>query len=530
MPAMQPPANAWRRRDCLLALAGLGAWPGLAAAAPGLTWTAPLAREAVALLQGAAAHGLVPADYHADALAQALPDALRHAPLSPHAADPHAAAFARALGAAVQRYLHDLAFGRIDPRRIHQRFSVAPRQGFDAAQALAAAAAHGRLDEAVRAAVPPLPFYGQLQQVLAGLQALAGHPAWATSLPALPRPVGARKPRLDPGAAWAGLPLLAERLRALGDLPAGAPAPARLEGPLLDALMAFQARHGMAADGVIGAATLAAIEVTPAQRARQVALMLERLRWTPLFLGPRMVVVNIPEYVLRAYEVVDGRIQVRLSMRVIVGKALQHETPLFDERMRSIEFSPYWNVPPSIAREELVPRLRRDPGHWASQGYEFVRGDGTVDTVLSAAGLDAVLAGRQRIRQRPGPANALGDIKFVFPNQQNIYLHHTPAVGLFARERRDFSHGCIRVEDPVALARFVMDGMPGWDEARIRTQMAAGTSTHVALPEALPVLIAYGTALVSQGRPRFLPDVYRHDARLQAALDARPRPSYDMPR
>ncbi len=530
MNAMHPPLNAWRRRDCLLALAGLSAWPTLAATPMGLVWTAPLAREAVALLQGATAHGLVPADYHADALAQALPEALRHAPLSPDAVDPHAATFARALGAAMQRYLNDLAFGRIDPRRIHQRFSVAPRQGFDAAQALAGAVARGRLDEAVRAAVPPLPFYGQLQQVLAELQALGDHPAWARPLPALPRPVGSRKPRLDPGAAWAGLPLLAERLRALGDLPAGAPVPAHLEGPLLDALKAFQARHGMAADGVVGAATLAAIDVTPAQRAQQVALMLERLRWTPLFLGRRMVVINIPEYVLRAYEVIDGRIHVRLTMRVIVGKALDHETPLFDERMRSIEFSPYWNVPPSIARAEVVPRLRRDPGHWERQGYEFVHGDGTVDTALNAAGLDAVLAGRQRIRQRPGPANALGDIKFVFPNQQNIYLHHTPSVGLFARERRDFSHGCIRVEDPVGLARFVMDGMPGWDEARIRTQMAAGTSTHVALREALPVLIAYGTALVSQGRPRFLPDVYRHDARLQAALDARPRPSPDMPR
>jgi murein L,D-transpeptidase YcbB/YkuD len=263
--------------------------------------------------------------------------------------------------------------------------------------------------------------------------------------------------------------------------------------------------------------------VPPAARARQVALTLERLRWTPLFLGPRMIVVNIPEFVLRAYEVVDGRIAVRLQMRVIVGEALDHETPLFDERLRSIEFSPYWNVPPSIARAELVPRLRRDPGHWARQGFEFVTGDGRVETALSPAGLDAVLAGRWRIRQRPGPANALGDIKFVFPNRDNIYLHHTPTVGLFARERRDFSHGCIRVEDPVGLARFVMDGMPGWDEDRIRAQMAAGTSTTVALREPLPVLIAYATALVAQGRPRFLPDVYGLDARLQAALDARPR-------
>src|SRR5690606_16847903 len=160
-----------------------------------------------------------------------------------------------------------------------------------------------------------------------------------------------------------------QRLGLLGDLPAGAPVPARLEGPLLDALKSFQARHGLGADGVIGATTLAALEVPPAQRAKQVALTMERLRWTPLFLGRRMVVVNIPEYVLRAYEVVDGRIHVRLSMRVIVGQAMDHATPLFDERMRSIEFSPFWNVPPSIARAEVIPRLRRDPGHWERQGY-----------------------------------------------------------------------------------------------------------------------------------------------------------------
>jgi murein L,D-transpeptidase YcbB/YkuD len=243
-----------------------------------------------------------------------------------------------------------------------------------------------------------------------------------------------------------------------------------------------------------------------------------------------MVVVNIPEYVLRAYEGIDGRIRLRLNMRVIVGKAMDHETPLFDERMRSIEFSPYWNVPPSIARAETVPRLRRDPGHWDRQGFEFVAPDGSVDTVLSRNKLDAVLAGRLRIRQRPGPANALGDVKFVLPNQNHIFLHHTPSVGLFARERRDFSHGCIRVEDPVALARFVMDGMPGWDEARIRSQMALGTSTHVALQQPLPVVIAYGTVLVKDGRTHFFSDVYGHDARLQAAIDSLHNRPREIPR
>lgn len=501
-----------RRRQGLLAAAAalLAPWPARAGDlvddATGLVWPAALAKEAAAMLAAAADHGLDPRDYDAGGPAWT----------------------GGSLTAAFERYLADLALGRIDPRSIHHRFSVAPRAGFDPAPALRAALASGRLADAVDAAVPPLPLYGALRGALATMNTLAGHAAWNQRLAPLPVPRGARAGKLEPGKPWAGLPLLAERLALWGDLPAGALAagdkPALYEGALVDAVRAFQQRHGLEADGVIGRATLAALEVPPATRARQIALTMERLRWTPLMQGPRMIVVNIPEYVLRAYEVVDGRIQVQAQMRIIVGKAMDHETPLFDERMRSIEFSPFWNVPPSIARAETIPRLRRDPGYWTRQGFEFV-GAGGVDTVLTQDKLNAVRAGQLRIRQRPGPANALGDIKFVFPNRDNIYLHHTPSVGLFARERRDFSHGCIRIEDPVALARFVMAGMAGWDEARIRGQMAAGTSTTVPLAEPIPVLIAYGTVLFKQGRIHFYDDVYGHDARLQAALDARRPPA-----
>jgi murein L,D-transpeptidase YcbB/YkuD len=215
-------------------------------------------------------------------------------------------------------------------------------------------------------------------------------------------------------------------------------------------------------------------------------------------------------------------------MKVIVGKALDTRTPLIEADMRSIEFKPYWNVPPSIARNELVPQLRRNPAVWAREGYEFVAADGHVDTELSAAGLDAVREGRLRIRQRPGPRNALGDIKFVFPNHENIYLHHTPATRLFERERRDFSHGCIRVENPVALAKFVLHDMPPWDEARIREAMA-GVSATLRLAEPVRVLIAYGTALVKDGRIHFFDDIYRHDQALDAALRERSRQRQQQP-
>jgi murein L,D-transpeptidase YcbB/YkuD len=266
--------------------------------------------------------------------------------------------------------------------------------------------------------------------------------------------------------------------------------------------------------------------------ARQLELALERLRWTPLLQAPRMIGVNIPEFVLRAYEVREGRVVLRREMKVIVGKALDTRTPLLDEDMRAIEFSPYWNVPPSIARGELVPRLRRDAGYWAREGFEFVAADGSVLPGLTPARLDAVLAGSLRIRQRPGPRNALGDIKFVFPNSENIYLHHTPAVGLFARQRRDFSHGCIRVEDPLALASFVLEGQPGWDEPRIRAAMERGESSTLRLQRPLPVLIVYGTALVKEGQVYFFDDLYGHDHVLDAALRTRsapPLPSLQEP-
>jgi murein L,D-transpeptidase YcbB/YkuD len=280
----------------------------------------------------------------------------------------------------------------------------------------------------------------------------------------------------------------------------------------------FQRRHGIADDGVIGAATLAQLQVHPAARVRQIELALERLRWTPLMQQPRMIVINIPEFVLRAYEWRDGRIAVRQAMKVIVGKAMDTRTPLIEADLRFIEFNPYWNVPPSIARAELVPRLRRDPGYWQREGFEFVAPDGRVDTLWSPAALDAVVAGRLRIRQRPGPRNALGDIKFVFPNHDNIYLHHTPATELFERTRRDFSHGCIRVERPVELAAFVLHDMPQWDEAGIREAMARGVSATLRLTSPVRVLIAYGTALVKDDRVHFFDDLYGHDRALDAAL------------
>jgi murein L,D-transpeptidase YcbB/YkuD len=186
--------------------------------------------------------------------------------------------------------------------------------------------------------------------------------------------------------------------------------------------------------------------------------------------------------------------------------------------MRHIEFSPYWNVPPSIARGETLPKLRRDPAYFDQQGFEFVTRDGRVVGGFSEANVAAVQAGSMRIRQRPGAKNALGDIKFVFPNPDNIYLHHTPTPRLFQRDRRDFSHGCIRVEAPVELAKFVLANAPEWNEERIVEAMTRGRSNTLRLTDPLPVVIAYRTAAVIDGKTHFFPDLYRKDAALAAAL------------
>jgi len=316
---------------------------------------------------------------------------------------------------------------------------------------------------------------------------------------------------------------LRERLIALGDLaPDGAPT-VTYDGAVLDAVISFQRRHGLKADGMVGKATLAQLEVPPAARARQIVLSLDRLRWTPLLHGPRMIVINVPEFVLRAYEVQGDRILVRETMKIIVGKSMDTRTPLLEEQMRFIEFQPYWNVPPSIARGEVMPRLRRDPAYFDREGFEFVTAQGQVVESLTPGMLDAVTAGRARIRQRPGPRNALGDIKFVFPNRENIYLHHTPAVQLFERDRRDFSHGCIRIEQPVALAVFALQGLPDWTEARIRQAMTGTSPSTVRLADPIPVVIAYATAIVKDGRIHFFDDIYGHDRALAAAL-RQPRP------
>ncbi len=465
------------------------------------------ALEAVRILKMAADDGLNPDDYSAGALEQALQKATL-VPLPPA----EQSALAAGLSRNFERFISDLHYGRVNPSTVHASFTTLSKQ-IDPETYVREAVARHALSAATRAAAPTLPLYDNLRKALVLYRQLENSTALQQPLPAH------TSRKIVPGDTYVGIKELAQKLIALGDLPANTEIPMRYESALVEGVKAFQLRHGLAADGVIGRSTFEQLNTLMSARVRQIELTLERLRWTPFLLGKRMVVINLPEFVLRAYEVNDGKITVKTAMNIIVGKSLNTQTPLFYEDMRFIEFSPYWNVPPSIAKAETVPKLRRDPAYFHKQGMEFVSGDGSVVSNISEDSLAAVMSGKLRIRQRPGPKNALGDIKFIFPNNNNIYLHHTPSVSLFKRDRRDFSHGCIRVEEPVALAKFVLQDEPEWTEKRIREAMERGKSNTIRLKQPLPVVIAYVTVIVKRdGKVYFFRDIYSHDKLLDAAL------------
>ncbi len=505
----------WRRLSivviCVLSVLTV---PPVAAGDPIVAWIVQgkpttLAKSAIKILEQAGDEGLNPGDYDAAGLSKEIAASSQGATLSATKQSELNTNITQSL----LRYLHDLHYGRVDPRTVYARFDVPPKN-LDLEATLNKALAANDLSLAIKEATPSFPLYKALRPWLATYRGLEGNSAWSGSLPPLPAQ------KLEPGAAYAGVNLLAARLVSLGDLPAGFVAPERYQGTLVDGVKIFQKRHGLTPDGVIGKSTFEQLNIKPAARVEQIALTMERLRWTPLMVDKRLLVVNLPEFELRGIEINGDQVQIPLKMNVIVGKSLNTQTPMFNEQMRAIEFSPYWNVPPSITRAETVPKLRRDPGYFDRQGFEIVTRSGEVVTHLDEAQLAALQSGQSRIRQRPGAQNALGDIKFIFPNNDNIYMHHTPSVGLFQRDRRDFSHGCIRVEAPVELAEFVLKDEPEWTPEKIREAMENGTSKTIRIKNPIMVVIAYATAIVKQrgGTIYFYTDIYGHDRQLRAAL------------
>ena len=362
--------------------------------------------------------------------------------------------------------------------------------------------------------------YAGLRTQLQRYLRLHNDPAWSEPLPA---PVKGKAASAGMGEVVRNR--LVQRLVLLGDMSADAARdPASLESALPVALKAFQSRHALNETGQADRATIEQLNVSPAERAEQIARTMERLRWAPLHQQRRMIVVNVPEFRLRVYTLTDdGAVQSVLPINVIVGKASGTRTPLFNKDMVRVEFNPYWNVPLSIARKEMVPRLQRDPGYVDRNNFEIVGPSGGRFSVTPET-LAALASGNMRIRQRPGRGNALGGVKFIFPNKDNIYLHHTSSPGLFNRDDRALSHGCVRVEDPVALAKFVLQDDPQWPEQRIRQVMDKRISSTVQIKEPIPVILTYLTAVIDEtGRLRFLPDVYGQDRALKQALQKRNR-------
>ncbi len=329
------------------------------------------------------------------------------------------------------------------------------------------------------------------------------------------------------GQPYDGAGILYRRLLAFGDLAAGTPPsdPSRYDASLVTGVKRFQVRHGIEADGVLGKRTLAALRVPLSWRVRQIELALERLRWLPDLGGQRLIIMNIPMFRLWAWDAVPPRSAPTFGMNVIVGRALDTRTPVLVEEMRDVVLRPYWNVPRSILRSETLPATERDPDYLRREHMEIVRGDGdnAQPEAVTADTIAQLREGTLRVRQRPGAGNALGLIKFVFPNDENIYMHGTPAQELFARNRRDFSHGCVRVEDPVALAEWVLADQPTWAGERIRAATTGSRSIRVNLTSPVKVILYYSTAAVrpEDGTMGFADDIYDQDVLLDRALAAR---------
>ena len=474
---------------------------------------------AISLLQQlrfAGDRGLDPLDYPGNALAYLLVDLID----APHAGIEQWALFDAGLSLAGMRFLSDVHIGRVDPASIGHHVSM-ERISLDVPATLAHLSTAVDVAVAVDALEPQFSHYALLKKHLSHYRALADEPG-LNELPALPAK------SLKPGDEYAGAAQLRHLLVALGDAAApapDAPIPQSLTPDLVEALKKFQSRHGEKADGVLGAATFVELTRPLSQRVRQIELTLERWRWLPSELVTAPIIVNIPQFRLFAFEsTADSEARIR-QMDVIVGKAFDStQTPVFASDMSYLIFRPYWEVPYNIALKEIVPSARSNPASIERHQMEIVSGYGDSAAVMpnTAENVELVAKGTLRLRQRPGPNNSLGLVKFMLPNPFNVYLHSTPAQSLFAESRRDFSHGCIRVSDPVALAQYVLRDSPEWTRDKIQAAMNGTEPLTVTLKNRIRVFIVYGTAIATEkGNVLFFDDIYGHDERLEKALQAR---------
>lgn len=473
-----------------------------------LTGPQPSARASSlrTVLESAGEEGLPPARYRTDELARLWnkTDAVSRARLELLLTD------------ALVKYLGDITQGRSDLRALEQTATQTNESESRSLKALVQKALEApELAQMLRLLPPQDAEYQQLKHGLRQLRALALNGGW-TSV--------AAGPMLKPGMSDTRIPAIRKRLALSGDYSGASAASTAYDAELAKAVRRFQTRHALPHEGIIGAATLNAMNVPIEERTRQVIINLERRRWSPLRSNGRQIVVNIPGFELVALR--DA--QPELEMPVVVGKAYQ-QTPVFDEKMEYLEFNPDWLVPPALAAGEYLPELQHDPASLTRKHIRIFKGLAKDAPEVDPRSVDwstitpATMI-RYAFRQEPGPWNALGQLKFMFPNPYNVYLHDTSEPQFFAQRQRTYSHGCIRVSRPHELAAWVLEGVePPWDLARIRAAVAGGQPAKVPLPKPIPIRITYRTVLVKDDALlHFLPDVYGRDAALSLALNSAP--------
>lgn len=453
------------------------------------------ARRLVQAIASADREGLRASDYPLDQLA----DALRMTYGSGHATAARLADLDLRLTGLYLSYGADLLTGRVDPAVINDGFLARTRRKA-ADSILVESAAEAKLAAMLAHLRPQSEQYQALMDGLATYRKLAASGGWKSI------PGGA----IRPGEQGERILLLRRRLALTGDLDHAGDDP-RFDAGLQRGVDHFRQRHNLPAPAGVDHATLTELNVPVERRIEQIELNLDRLRWVPNKFGDRYVLVNIPEYSLHAFD--DGK-EV-LTMRVVVGKDYEHATPVFADTMTEVVFHPDWNVPTSIAINEILPAVKKDKDYLAEHGYEIVDRKHP-DVPLDPDDLDwdaDTTDFPYLVRQGLGERNALGNIKFLFPNRFAVYMHATPAQHLFRLRDRAASHGCVRLEKPEAFARYVFAPEQGWDSTRIHDALADTAQQSVRLSKGLPVYLLYLTAFARDGQVQFREDVYGSDHR-----------------
>ncbi len=461
--------------------------------------------ELIGALQHADREGLDPSLYNAETLAARRREADAGFLTKKGFNEVEAAALDAWLTYLYMQYASDLSDGISDLSHVDPTWQIRG-EPFDPLTTLADALEHHRIARSLEDLVSHDPQYDGLRKALAQYRDIAAKGGW----PAVPATL-----KLKPGQQHAAVPAIAKRLAITGDFTGRISDTERIYGAdLQEAVKRFQRRHGLEPDGVIGAALVRQMNIPADARVRQLELNLERWRWLPRDLGDRHILVNIPEFRLEVWD--HGNVP--LAMRVVVGKK-DTPTPIFSDEMTYLVFAPYWNVPPDIAENETLPSVMRDPAFLDKTNMEVVDAKGKP---VDPDSIDLNNPAAYRFRQRPGTENSLGLVKFMFPNTFNVYLHDTPADSLFARAARSLSHGCVRVEQPEALAQYVLADQPSWTPEKIQTAMHGDEETTVKLREPIPVYLGYWTARVSpDGVLQFRSDVYGVDGRQTQLLAER---------